>query len=267
MERLLARLERRYGRYAPENVIVWVVGLSGAIHLLVYARPDVFPLLTLEPAAVLKGEFWRVFTFLFAPLGPLDLWGLVWAGFELWFLNTMGMALEAQWGALRFDLFLFVGALATLGIAFVVGPVTGLWLATALLLAFAAEFPDVEVLLIIIPLKVKWLGVLSGAYMVYAFITSGLNEKAAIGIAVLDLFVFCGATLREKLRGATRSRPKRRLSSSEQAFAPEPRKARVCAKCGRSSVDEPTLEFRVCDCQERCGGKLTEYCIDHARNH
>ena len=29
----------------------------------------------------------------------------------------------------------------------------------------------------------------------------------------------------------------------------------------------PTLEFRVCDCQEKCGGKLTEYCIEHARNH
>src|SRR5947209_8923512 len=65
MERLLSRLELRYGRYAPENVIVWVVGLSGAIHLLVYARPDVFPLLTLEPAAVLQGEVWRVLTFLF----------------------------------------------------------------------------------------------------------------------------------------------------------------------------------------------------------
>jgi hypothetical protein len=267
MERLLARLERRYGRYAPENVIVWVVGLSGAIHLLVYAKPDVFPLLTLEPAAVLQGEFWRVFTFLFAPLGPLSLTGLIWAGFGLWFLNTMGMALEGQWGSLRFDLFLFVGALATLGIAFVVGPVTGVWLGTALLLAFAAEFPDVEVLLIILPLKVKWLGILSGAYMLYSFIVGGINDKAAIGIALVDLLVFCGATLREKVRGATQKRPTRRLSPSEQAFAPEPRKMRVCAKCGRSSAEDPTLEFRVCDCQERCGGKLTEYCIDHARNH
>ena len=42
---------------------------------------------------------------------------------------------------------------------------------------------------------------------------------------------------------------------------------RVCAKCGRSEKDDPNLEFRVCDCQEKCHGRLTEYCIEHARAH
>src|ERR1700754_987389 len=148
MERLLARLERRYGRYAPENLIFWVVGLAGAINLLVFVAPDVLPLLWLDPNAVLRGEVWRALTFLFAPVQRVDLWGLIWTGFGLWLLHTMGTALEHQWGALRFDLFLFAGALATLGIAFGVGPVTGTWLAAALFLAFAAEFPDYEILLI-----------------------------------------------------------------------------------------------------------------------
>ena len=31
MERLIARLERRFGRYAPEGIILWIVGLSGAL--------------------------------------------------------------------------------------------------------------------------------------------------------------------------------------------------------------------------------------------
>ena len=40
-----------------------------------------------------------------------------------------------------------------------------------------------------------------------------------------------------------------------------------CAKCGRSEKDDPSLEFRVCDCQEKCHGRLTEYCLEHARAH
>jgi hypothetical protein len=267
MERLLARLDRRFGRYAPENIILIVVGLSGAMHLLVFARPDVLPLLWLNPIAVLQGEFWRAFTFLFAPVAPVTLTGLIWTAFGLWLLHTMGTSLEQQWGSFRFDLFCFAGALATFGIAFVVGPVSGQWLATALFLAFAAEFPDFEILLLILPVKVKYLGALSGALMIYSFITGGPGERGAIAVAVVDLLLFCGGTLRDRLRGASRSVARSRPKDVDTGFGPIPRKTKVCAKCGRSSADDQTLEFRVCDCQERCGGKLTEYCIDHARDH
>jgi len=268
MERLLAKLDRQFGRFAPENIILWVVGLSGAMHLLVFARPDVLALLSLNPYAVLHGEFWRAFTFLFAPIAPVTMSGLLWTGIGLWFLHTMGTTLEAQWDSFRFDLFCFAGAIATFGIAFLVGPVSGQWLATALFLAFAAEFPDFEVLLLILPVKVKYLGGLSGAYMVYAFITGGIGERGAIAIAILDLLVFCGATLRDRLRGASRSVARSRPAAEvDTGFGPIPRKTKVCAKCGRSSADDQTLEFRVCDCQEKCGGKLTEYCIEHAKNH
>jgi hypothetical protein len=266
MERLLARLDRRFGRYAPENIILAIVGLSGALHLLVFVRPDVLPLLWLDPNALLHGEFWRAFTFLFAPVAPVTTTGLIWTGIGLWFLHTMGTALEAQWGAFRFDLFCFTGGLATLAIAFVVGPVSGTWLSTALFLAFAAEFPDYEILLIILPMKVKYLGALSGAYLVYSFIIGSMGERAAIAVAVVDLLVFCGATLRDQLRGASRKVAQSRPVQADTGFGPAPRKTRVCAKCGRSSADDQSLEFRVCDCQEKCGGKLTEYCIDHARN-
>ena len=50
-------------------------------------------------------------------------------------------------------------------------------------------------------------------------------------------------------------------------FEPAARRVRVCAKCGRSDADDPSLEFRVCDCAEKCHGKLTDYCIEHAKNH
>ncbi len=229
MEKLLARLERRFGRHAPEGIILWIVGISGALHLLVFARPQTLYLLWLDPEAVLRGEAWRVITFLFAPTGPVTGMGLVWTILGLWFLHTMGSALEAQWGSFRFDVFFLLGALGTLAVGFLFGPVSGTFVAEALLIAFAIEFPDYEVLLLILPVKVKYLGILSGALM---------------------------------MRGAGVTRRK-----ATPALAPPARKARVCAKCGRSDADDPNLEFRVCDCQEKCRGKLTEYCLEHARAH
>ena len=262
MEKLLARLERRLGKYAPEGLILWVVGISGALHILVAVRPDLAHLLWLDPRAVLDGEVWRLFTFLFAPAAPITGYGLIWVALWLWFLHTMGTALEAQWGSFRFDLFLFLGALGTLAVGFVFGPVTGRYVSEALLLAFAAEFPEYEILLLVLPVKVKYLGLLSAGLMIWALIGGDLATRAAVAVALADVLLFCGATLRARMRGGRRVRQK-----VAPAFAPAPRKARVCAKCGRSDADDPGLEFRVCDCAEKCHGKLTEYCIDHARAH
>jgi len=155
-----------------------------------------------------------------------------------------------------------VAGLLCLAVGFLFGPVSGTFVAEALLIAFAIEFPDYEVLLLILPVKVKYLGILSGALMIYELATGDLAARAAVAVAVADLLLFCGSTLRSRLRGAGVTRRK-----ATPAFAPPARKARVCAKCGRSDADDPNLEFRVCDCQEKCRGKLTEYCLEHARAH
>ena len=108
MQKLLARLERRFGRYAPEGIILWLVALSGILHLIVFAKPEAVSFLWLDPDAVLRGEIWRAFTFLFAPAGPMTTTGLFWTALGLWFLHTMGSALEAQWGSFRFDVYFFL---------------------------------------------------------------------------------------------------------------------------------------------------------------
>src|SRR5207253_3121677 len=195
------------------------------LHLLVFARPDVAHLLWLDPAAVLQGEVWRAFTFLFAPTGPVSTTGLFWTALGLWFLHTMGSALEAQWGSFRFDLYFLLGAIGTLALAFVVGPVTGRWVATSLLLAFAVEFPEYEVLLIVLPVKVKWLGLLSGSLMIWQLATGSLQTRAAILVSLGVFLLFCGSDLVSHARRAAGVRRK-----TPSGFEPAPRRARVCAK-------------------------------------
>jgi len=85
--------------------------------------------------------------------------------------------------------YLIFGAAGTLLVGFLVGPVTGQWVGTALLLAFAVEFPEYEVLLLALPVKVKWLGLLSGGYMLWQFASGGLQTRAAIGVALGDFLL------------------------------------------------------------------------------
>ena len=107
---LLRRLERRFGRYAPENVTVWLIAGQVMVFVASYLRPDgaggLFERLTLDPAAIYAGEVWRLVTFLFlAPLGAFPILVLFfWLIFYL-----MGSVLESTWGAFRYNAFLALG--------------------------------------------------------------------------------------------------------------------------------------------------------------
>ena len=263
MDRFLARLEKRIGRYAPEHLIWFIVGGSGLVYLMTYLKPEALGLLTLDLAAVRAGEVWRLVTFLFLPWGGgSGIFGPLFTLFALMFLYTLGTSLEAKWGALRFDFYYLLGAAGTIAAALFVGTITNEYLNLSLLLAFATEFPDFEILaFLILPVKVKWLGFLSAGVLLFGLVTGSANTRAAVAVAMLNYLLFFAGPLVDRLRGRVRQR------AATSKWQPEARKARVCALCGKSDLDDPALEFRVCDCAERCKGKLTEYCLPHARAH
>ncbi len=271
MERLLTRLERRFGRYAPANITYWLVGLSGFVFALLWVKPELAPLFTLDPELVKQGEVWRLATFLFLPWGGVGggFFGAIFTLFALLFLYTVGSSLEAQWGAFRFDLYYLLGVFGTLAASFFFGSITNEYINLGLLLAFATEFPDYQILaLLVLPIKVKWFGLLDAGFLIFSFITGSANARAGIMVAMLNYLLFFAGPLVDRARGKARQvRRRGQAARSSAAFAPAEKRVRVCAACGRSSKDDTMLEFRVCDCAERCQGKLTEYCIEHARNH
>jgi len=266
VDKLLARLERRFGRYAPHGLIIWIIGLTGLAYLVVYARPELRELFVLDPEALARGEVWRVFTFLFMPWRTGGGLGPIWTALALWFLYAVGSGLESQWGSFRFGVYYLLGALGTLAASFLVGSLTNEYVNLSLLLAFATEFPEYEILLmLILPLKMKWVGMLSAAGVVWALVTGSWQTRAGVLVAMVNYLLFFGPVLVQRARRGARASQRSRDAASFARVPP--RKARVCAKCGKSDADDPALEFRVCDCQERCHGKLTEYCLEHARNH
>jgi membrane associated rhomboid family serine protease len=261
MERLLARLERRFGRYAIPNLIVFVIGGMALVWAVSFQHPETQIRLMLDWRAVARGQMWRLVTFLFVPPSSSTFSLFL----NLYFMWWVGTSLEQHWGAFKFNVYYFTGVIGAIAAAFVTGAASNVWLNDAsLLLAFATLFPDVEILLFfILPIRVKWLGILSAAATAYFFATGNWATRASIVASLAGYLLFFsghwwdvwrrrGVVVRQKAR-------RRELASDASALG-----QRVCAICGASEADG--ADIRVCSC-EKCGGKPRALCLEHSRNH
>jgi membrane associated rhomboid family serine protease len=283
MERLLVRLERRLGNYAIPNLIGYLVGGMAIVAVMSSLRPSFPEHLWLDMHAVRRGEVWRLVTFLFIPAPGSPIWLLL----NLYFTWWIGTSLEQAWGAFKMNAFVLVGALLTIAAAAAVGPLDGAWLTldASMFLAFATVFPDATVLLFfIVPVRVKWLGILAGAAAVlYAFVGTW-ETRAAVSAALLNYGLFfnghwAAARRHQSLIARQRTQLERLRSGRPPAPGDVARAAAVqvpdadamplfgkreCAICGASEVDG--TDIRVCSC-EKCGNRQRTLCLAHARAH
>jgi hypothetical protein len=175
------------------------VASSALVALFDMAHPGLISLLYLSTGGAWAGQWWRFITFLFVPPGLSPLFLLLW----LYVFYLYAHSLEAEWGAFRFTLYYGVGALATMAVAFTPEPgvVSNAWLNASLFLAFAALFPDVELLLFfVLPVKVKWLGYIAWASLIWALGSGDLLTRLSITAALLNYFLFFGPELWQKAR-------------------------------------------------------------------
>ncbi|HEY6458832.1 MAG TPA: rhomboid family intramembrane serine protease [Polyangiaceae bacterium] len=261
MERLLARLERSIGRFAIPNLITFIVAGMGLVYAMqAFAHVDVMPRITLDMGAVLRGEVWRLVTFLFIPMGSSLIWVLV----NLYFTWWVGSSLEQHWGAFKFNAFYLIGVLGTIAAAALTGPQTNFWLDASLFLAFATTFPEVQILLFfILPIRVKWLGIVAALGIAAALVLGDWTTRGAIVAAVANYLLFFGGHWWDVWKSRNlqvRQRARRVQFESEAPVFGN----RTCAICGAREADG--TDIRVCSC-EKCGGKPRTLCLEHARNH
>ena len=192
--RWLDALERRFGSWTVHEFPLFIVMANGLVYLLSFKQPALVSKLILIPGAVWEGEWWRVLTFLFVPptMGPI--------GMALWlyFLYQMANTLENEWGEFRFCFFYFIGALATVIASLFIArqSLSNVPLNTTLFLAFAALYPEMEILLFfILPIRVKYLAWLTWAWISWSFITGGTVSRIAIGASLFNYFLFFGQDL------------------------------------------------------------------------
>lgn len=251
------------------NAIVWLLGMMDTTGLANYYLAGYM-------GRVLRGEIWRLVTFVFIPSASTPLSLLLF----LYFYYFIGSTLEREWGAGRFTIYYLMGMLLTALyglIASILGgrdiPVNAGYLNLSMFFAFATLYPEHQVLLFfIIPIKMKWLAVVDAAYFVIGIVqglTSGMGLMSLLPlVALLNYFIFCGDALvnqvvpgniRQKKKTVDFKREVRRMQY-ESKTKPYTRK---CEVCGRTDADFPELEFRYCS---RCEGYHC-FCQDHISNH
>ena len=169
------------------NLILYVVCGMGVVWLLAH-HPETLGRLVLDADAVRAGQVWRLVTFLLIP-SDTSLWMLV----ALYFTWWIGSSLEQHWGAFKLNAYYFVGILGTVLAALIAGPQSNTWLNLSLFLAFATVFPDVQILLMfILPIRVKWLGLAAGLWLLYSAAMGGWGVRASVGAAMINYALFFG---------------------------------------------------------------------------
>lgn len=260
---LLDRLERKFGRYAIKGLPMHIVALNMLVYLLnwvqlTYTERSLIPYLVLEPSLILKGEVWRLVSYIFIP--PMT--SILWILFTLYFYYIVGTGLEHEWGSFKFNIYYFIGMIGTTVFAFITQTsATAVYLNLSVLLAFAYLFPNFGFnLFMFIPIKVKYLGWLAWIGIGYSVLSLPLEQKLYPIIPVLNFFLFFGKDIfiRYKTRGHSIYRKsKYQLSSREKPYMHK------CTVCGITDKDDYKMEFRYCT---TCEGDY-EYCMEHLKNH
>ncbi len=290
MSNFMNNMERKFGKYAIPNLTFYIIGLfvtGYLIQLMSLTGLKLTGFLTLDPYRILHyGEVWRLVSWLLIPPQRLSIFTII----TLFFYFFVGSSMERTIGTFRYNVFIFGGFLLMILAAFTTYGVYALVLADksylelymmglsptfytyyiqeAVFLIFAICYPEVQILLyMIIPVKVKYLGIFYAAFLGFQAIYDGLiggNYAVLFAIVFQFINVVIFYIQTGKLHHIKPGEAKRRENFKKNVkMTPKGITRHKCAVCGRSEEDDPNLEFRFCS---KCNGNY-EYCQDHLFTH
>ena len=280
----MSNFEKKFGKYAIKNLSLTLIMCYAAGYLIEMVLPGLFYFLTLNPYAIIHGQVWRLVTWILIPPDSSNLFFVL---LMLYFYYSLGTSLERTWGTYRYNVYIFSGMLFTIigsflmmGYCYLVRPAdmvaygpsvffsavsplfSTYYVNMSIFLAFAATFPEVQVLLMfIIPIKVKVLGIIYGVMLIANFIQGSAYSRFAMAASLFNFVVFWITSKNHihmspkqvKMRQEFRREVKRNTGVTKHK----------CAICGRTELDSPDLEFRFCS---KCNGNY-EYCQEHLFTH
>ena len=269
---------RNRNKGIPNLMLFVCLGIAG-VFLINQMDPSqtLYSWLCFDRSLILHGQIWRLFTYIF-----LDNAGsVVWTAIMLIFYYTLGQGIENVWGTLRLNLFYFTGILIMDVYCLIFGGyASAYYLHLSLFLAYATLFPDAEfMILFIIPVK-AWILALIDLFIILTGVIDFFPHNFFPLIALANYFLAFGKDCRNLLPPAWRANARRAVKKAKNprsktipfntagsykathatVKAPYTHK---CTVCGRTDVDDPTLEFRYCS---RCKGYHC-YCSEHISNH
>ena len=281
------------------NLMLYVVlgcGLVSALQLLGYS--DIYNLLCFDRNAILQGQVWRLFSYVFTMGSSNILTTLI----LLYCYYSLGRAVENAWGTLKFNLFYLSGILLMDVFAMALGGITLLWdysnvafttldlgqgsfytgnmvsfLHLSMVICFATLYPDAQFMLFfILPIKAKVMSLIYLGYTLFMMLqltvpVMFLPHNLFPLVAFANYFLFFGKDVLNLLPTAWRvkRKPKAKPAVNHEPiqFRPkateQPYYTHRCTVCGRTDKTHPELEFRYCS---RCSGYHC-YCEDDIHDH
>ena len=276
--KFIDKLERKFGRFGIPNLTIYMIVCYVIGYALMIVNPGILNWLSLEPAYILRGQVWRLVTWV---LYPPSTSGVLWFAIAvLFFYYPIGTSLERTIGTFKYTLYILSGVIFTILGAFILYFLLGgnvlvgnvfstYYISLSTFLAYAMCYPDMQVLLMfIIPVKMKWMAIFYVVIVVYEMIqyimAGAWYLVIPIVASLLNFIIFYFGT-----KDFSRYNPKEvhRRNEFRRAMEPQGRMKsgsgsvtkHKCAICGRTELDDPNLEFRFCS---RCNGNY-EYCQDH----
>lgn len=194
-------LERKLRRYTISELMKYIVIGQGLVYILMYVWPTLgnalYYYLPLTRMTLLRGQIWRLVSFVFVPPSSSPIFAL----FALYFYYMIGSALERRWGKVKFNLYYGIGMVCAWVACLLTGYATNAYLNLSLFFAFAAMFPNEEVYLFgILPIKMKYLALVDVLIYVQQFITGGASARVTIVLCLLNVFLFLGGDLMQTIR-------------------------------------------------------------------
>lgn len=265
---LIDRFCRKHPNFGIPDLMKYITIANVVFWLISAVNPVLMSYLTFNPALILRGQVWRLITFVLFPPST----GLL-AFIAFYFYYMIGSTLERYWGTAEFNIYFFSGVILTVIYGFVMYFITGMtfnltaqYIYLSMFFSFAALFPDMQVLLFFfIPIKIKYLAFVDAAIFVLGVVTGSFPANLLPVVAVINFLIFCGgdllAALPKKPSANTVNfrRESQRIRREQQANLYRHK----CSVCGRTDKDHPQLEFRYCS---RCAGYHC-FCQDHIYNH
>lgn len=194
-------LERRLRRYTIADLMKYIVIGQGLVYILMFVWPSLgnvlYSSIVLTRGALLRGQIWRLLTFVFVPPTSSPIFAL----FALYFYYMIGTALERRWGKVKFNLYYLVGMVCAWIACLLTGYAANTYLNLSLFFAFAAIFPNEEVYLFgILPIKMKYLALVDVLIYLQQFIVGSASTRVTIVLCLLNFILFLGGDLLHTLR-------------------------------------------------------------------
>ncbi len=253
---LISILEKHFRGWAIPNLTLYLIAFQLiGVALLMGGYSDRLDLVLHGSSVMHRGEWWRLLSFMMIPktLSP------IWLFFAFYIFYLMGSSLEREWGTFRYNLYVLMGYLFSVVMAFIApgAIITNYFFLGGVLLAFATLFPNLEFrLFLILPVKVKWLGWLTVIAYLFTLISADIGSRLCVVAAFANYLLFFGKSFLNNFKAGQR---RKAYQVEREIVAEQP--MHICAECGASDKNMTTMDFRYCSTCGKC------FCENHIGSH